>query len=295
MPSVSRCGGHVYRCWSLENKLLQFHFAQLMQTRHQRREMRRLFVCGQRLGVAPRLADHQHVRTRRTLENIVRYAAFVLERSGHQFFCHGEYFRTIGFGRADKNIQSYHDRIYLGRLVSFHGFDGLVVVRLLGNLRHQLGVHHPARLVDHHNGTRQQAGQRSVGHQHAVSPVESRCPEIRCGHDILDALGRAETGMRKRQVLRHGHNDGIGQRSGQLVEFAHRSRAYARIETWEDVQHDALAFQVAEFQRREIPLYQFEIGSLGAGPDEFAVDMHGRALEFCRCHRLFIFLSFHKT
>jgi len=39
----------------LENKLLQFHFAQLMQTRHQRREMRRLFVCGQRLGVAPRL------------------------------------------------------------------------------------------------------------------------------------------------------------------------------------------------------------------------------------------------
>jgi len=87
--------------------------------------------------------------------------------------------------------------------------------------------------------------------------------------------------MRKRQVLRHGHNDGIGQRSGQLVEFAHRSRAYARIETWEDVQHDALAFEVAQTQGREIALNQFESGSFGARRYEFAGDTHGRTFEFC--------------
>lgn len=65
------------------------------------------------------------------------------------------------------------------------------------------------------------------------------------GRQIGATLDRnvQKRGMRERQVLRHGHNDGIGQRSGQFVEFAHRSRAYARIETWEDVQHDALALR----------------------------------------------------
>ena len=61
-----------------EDELFEFHLAELVQARYEGREMRRLLVRGQRLGVAPRLADHQHVRTRRTLENIVRYAAFVL-------------------------------------------------------------------------------------------------------------------------------------------------------------------------------------------------------------------------
>ena len=86
--------------------------------------------------------------------------------------------------------------------------------------------------------------------------------------------------------LIHGHDDRVGQRRCQLIEFSHRSRTDARIEAGKYVQHDALAFQVAEFQRGKVAPYQFEIGSLDAGPDEFAVDMHGRALEFCRCHGL---------
>mgnify|MGYP006972060490 CR=1 FL=1 len=58
-----------------EDELFEFHLAELVQARYEGREMRRLLVRGQRLGVAPRLADHQHVLTRRALENIVRYAA----------------------------------------------------------------------------------------------------------------------------------------------------------------------------------------------------------------------------
>ena len=41
-----------------EDELFEFHLAELVQARYEGREMRRLLVRGQRLGVAPRLADH---------------------------------------------------------------------------------------------------------------------------------------------------------------------------------------------------------------------------------------------
>ena len=63
---------------------------------------------GQRLGVAPRLADHQHVIARSAFEQVIGHAAFVLERSRHQFPGRIYHFLAVGIRRTDKNIQSYH-------------------------------------------------------------------------------------------------------------------------------------------------------------------------------------------
>ena len=91
-----------------ENELFEFHLAELVQARYEGREMRRLLVRSQRLSVAPRLADHQHVIARSAFEQVIGNAALVLERSRHQFPGRIYHFLAVGIRRTDKNIQSYH-------------------------------------------------------------------------------------------------------------------------------------------------------------------------------------------
>ena len=91
-----------------EDELFEFHLAELVQARYEGRKMRRLLVRGQRLGVAPCLADHQYVGARGALEQIVGDAARVFERSRYQFLGRGDRLFTVGRRRADKYIESYH-------------------------------------------------------------------------------------------------------------------------------------------------------------------------------------------
>ena len=85
--------------------------------------------------------------------------------------------------------------------------------------------------------------------------------------------------MSERQVFRNGQHDRSRQLRREFVELTHRRGANARIEARKNIQDHLLSTQILQRKGGKIGLDQFEIGSLGAGPDEFAVDMHGRALE----------------
>ena len=93
-----------------EDELFEFQFAQFVEPRNEGREMRGRLMGGERLGVAPRLADHQYVGARGALEQIVGDAARVFERSRYQFLGRGDRLFTVGRRRADKYIESYHSR-----------------------------------------------------------------------------------------------------------------------------------------------------------------------------------------
>ena len=54
-----------------EDELFEFQFAQFVEPRNEGREMRGRLMGGERLGVAPCLADHQYVGARGALEQIV--------------------------------------------------------------------------------------------------------------------------------------------------------------------------------------------------------------------------------
>ena len=93
-----------------EDELFEFQFAQFVEPRNEGREMRGRLMGGERLGVAPCLADHQYVGARGALEQIVGDAARVFERSRYQFLGRGDRLFTVGRRRADKYIESYHSR-----------------------------------------------------------------------------------------------------------------------------------------------------------------------------------------
>ena len=101
---------------------------QLVEARDERGEVCRLLVCGERLGVAPRFADHQDIAARRTLEEVVCHAAFVLERCGHQFAGRVHQLLAVAFRRADEYIQTYHGFLLIGKtkkgeLLISHRYD----------------------------------------------------------------------------------------------------------------------------------------------------------------------------
>lgn len=87
-------------------------------------------------------------------------------------------------------------------------------------------------------------------------------------------------GLRERQVFRHGHDDRIGSEDASLLNFRTEVVQTPVSRLGNMFSTTRLPFRVAEFQRGEVAPYQFEIGSLDAGPDEFAVDMHGVPLNF---------------
>ena len=58
-----------------EDELFEFQFAQFVEPRNEGREMRGRLMGGERLGVAPCLADHQYVGARGALEQSVGDAA----------------------------------------------------------------------------------------------------------------------------------------------------------------------------------------------------------------------------
>ena len=91
-----------------EDELFDFQFAQLFQTRHKGREVRRLFVGREGLCIAPGFADHQHVAARGAFEQVVSHASFVFERGGCQLLGRAHQFFAVAFRRADKYIETYH-------------------------------------------------------------------------------------------------------------------------------------------------------------------------------------------
>ena len=94
-----------------------------------------------------------------------------------------------------------------------------IVIRLLGDLWHQLRVGDVAVGADDHDGTGEQSGERSVGDGDAVILTEVVTERRRALH-VLDTLGATETRLGERQVV--GHVDhGKTASGGALVEGAH--------------------------------------------------------------------------
>ena len=93
-----------------EDEFLELQLAQLLHARHEGREMRRLLVGGEGLGVAPCLADHQDIAARGAFEQVVCHASFVLERGGYQLLGRAHQLLAVAIRRADKYIESYHSR-----------------------------------------------------------------------------------------------------------------------------------------------------------------------------------------
>lgn len=103
-PLYRNRGFYVFPYKASENELFEFHLAELVQARYEGREMRRLLVRSQRLSVAPRLADHQHVIARSAFEQVIGNAALVLERSRHQFPGRIYHFLAVGIRRTVKTF-----------------------------------------------------------------------------------------------------------------------------------------------------------------------------------------------
>src|SRR5215469_5611535 len=75
-----------------------------------------------------------------------------------------------------------------------------VVIRFMRNFAHQFGVQHLVMLVEHHDRTRRQAGQRTRCERHAVVLEEVVPAHGRQRDDIAQAFRTAETRLGERQV-----------------------------------------------------------------------------------------------
>ena len=157
------------------------------------------------------------------------------------------------------------------------GFEGGVVVRLVGDFAYELGVNDVAVGVDDDDRTGEQTLENRVGQRDAVVHPEGRGPERTGRHDVRQALGAAESTLGERKISGNAYHHGVFQRGSGGVEFAHARGAGRGVHTREDVQHDLLAGEVGVGQKGQIPFDQRKARSGGADCGKFTRSVGGVA------------------
>jgi len=133
-----------------------------------------------------------------------------------------------------------------------------IVIRLLGDLGHQLRVRDVAVGADHDDGPGEQSGEGAIGDRDAVVLTEV-VAERRGGLHVLDALGAAEARLRERQVLGHvDHGKTTG--SGALVEGAHAGGTDGCVHRRKDIQQHWLTVELVAADRAQIGSGQLKVG-----------------------------------
>ena len=107
--------------------------------------------------------------------------------------------------------------------------EGCLVVRLLADFRHQLGVLHDVVAIQNERGARRHACERAINDTDAVIIGEARTHGRQCLY-VVDGFAFAKAALGERQVCRDHQNYAIWICCGVLIEFLCRCSAYRGIE-----------------------------------------------------------------
>ena len=135
------------------------------------------------------------------------------------------------------------------------------IVRLLGDLRDELGVEDLPRFVDDDDGTCEEASQGAVLLLDAVVLGEAIVTEGGDGDDLVQTFSAAEASLCERQVLGEAEYYRIVQRRCFLIETAYAGCTDTCIYTGEYVDYHSFSFEFRERYFAQVSLHGFEVGS----------------------------------
>ena len=159
------------------------------------------------------------------------------------------------------------------------------IVRLLGDLRDELGVEDLARFVDDDDGTCEEASERAVLLLDAVVLSQAIVTEGGDGDDLVQTFSAAEASLCEGQVLRDAEDDGVVELRSFGIEATHAGSADSGVDAGEDIEDDTLTTEVFEMELAQVGLDAAEVRSDGAYCREFATEVYGDAvLESDCCH-----------
>ena len=173
-----------------------------------------------------------------------------------------------------------------------HGQGG-IVVGLLADFGHELGMQHFVVFIQYHHGAGGEAAQRGVGQGDAVVGTKAAA-ETGERYHVFNAFRATEAGKGEGQVGGNAQHHGVLQRGGALVESAHGLGAHTGVDAGENVEHFAFTGEVGQGFVGQIDGGESEGGSGGANGGQVAYGVGGRAAEGDVCHFAILFLMLMK-